>query len=707
MFLLTDKDKASKGFSLIEAMVATAVLGFGLMAIATFHTKLVSGSSENKARLEALALAEEKIEEFRAETNQEDFDDLLVSGSDPDNPIEGTNAEYTRSWQVDQTDNYYDLAVTVAWSGRTGEPDSVALSTTLTFEDPTLGAQPAEGDRGPSVPSPTGRAILGGDEPAGDIEVEHEDGMREAFSGDDRQLVDGDGNVVLTLQEACNVDGICSEFVKISGTIYFDSNNLGNNYDYDEVFVIASDAAYCNRYVVDDSGNEPSTYFLSQYLESNSLPATPGDDYKFYNYTCYLGGGWNGNIGIVMNNPSQRDKACLGDPSYAIGTPHGPEIATRRAYRGMIYVKDENGDKAIHEETGLPLYRTIGIRDGAALPETEDEPPVYPGHDFVVTDLGPNATAVDCIESNQGGGPLTRGDSRADTPSMTDESLPFGTLFGGVPGDFVCLNPDNITDYNEQIYGEDGCPYKPTDPPARAHTLTAEVEIEEVRSAEELDYFRIKTSDTTWDMQSTCTQLSSSDTETGDGRFTRAMTYECLFFTWNDENNDPIGWNGNVEVSFRDDNNEPVDLDISCDPSIVSFNGAENDVSAELSCYDGYQSNLMAENLNGVQGNRRLDNVTITASIPGDQKTEPECSWTDSSFYCSTGIYINASEQWNGQIDVDSNSGNICPVNERSGQGWEILTLDNGSARISISDWPATSDLDLTGQLEIRNQSCL
>ncbi|MCE0758777.1 prepilin-type N-terminal cleavage/methylation domain-containing protein [Marinobacter sp. G11] len=543
MFFSMDKSGASKGFSLIEAMVATAVLGFGLMAIATFHTKLVSGSGENKARLEALALAEEKIEEFRAETNQDNFEDLLVSDFDPSNPIDGVNAEFSRSWEVEQPGNYFNVEVTVAWEDRAGEADSVTLNSVLTFEDPTLAAAAAEQERTSAIASPTGKAVLGGIEFDGEVEATNPDGMKEAFDENDRLLLrDNDENdgydVVLTLQEACNVDGVCSDFVKINGTIYFD-DGLKNNFSYDEVFVIASDAAYCNRYVKDGD----SAYLLDDYLEDNSNRLPERNGHKYFNYTCYLGGGWSGNIGVISPDPID---ACMGDPSYADNSPYGPQRATRRVYRGMKYLKDENGNMAVDPDTNVGIYRTVGIKDGAVLPASDDEPPIYPGHDFMVADLGGNKICR---------GALTKKDA---------------SLFTGVPGAFVCLNPDNLA-FNEDsedwsLYGvEDSCPFNPATPASNKYTLTATVSIEGVSDQTKLANFRLRTSAMTWEQALTRDQADS--VESGPMEFTLPY-YTTTEITGNKNNQtfQEVGWDGSVEVGFRDENGEPVDVDVSCTP---------------------------------------------------------------------------------------------------------------------------------------------
>ncbi|NOR51911.1 MAG: hypothetical protein GQ470_04760, partial [Gammaproteobacteria bacterium] len=51
------------GFTLIEAMIAFAVAGVGILAVVSFQTELISTSSQSKAKAEALQYAQTKLEE--------------------------------------------------------------------------------------------------------------------------------------------------------------------------------------------------------------------------------------------------------------------------------------------------------------------------------------------------------------------------------------------------------------------------------------------------------------------------------------------------------------------------------------------------------------------------------------------------------------------------------------------------------------------
>ena len=91
---------AARGFSLLEVLVAAAVLSIGLLALATLQVSLVRTSSDAKAYTVALSLAKDKIEELRT------FRDVrgttsyqsLTDGNDVPGQVGGV--AYLRAWTV-------------------------------------------------------------------------------------------------------------------------------------------------------------------------------------------------------------------------------------------------------------------------------------------------------------------------------------------------------------------------------------------------------------------------------------------------------------------------------------------------------------------------------------------------------------------------------------------------------------------------------
>ena len=524
--------KANSGISLIEALISLLVLSFGLLAIASFQGSLVIGSGYNKTRSEAMALAQQKLDDIRGYTTQEEqvaklkeqvdvdgnlvvtpgelfpehaFDDFgttplptnvvvtacnfsaptppYTTVPDNNNPLAGTNADYTRLWRYCVADNELLYAVVeVSWTDMEGNTDMVSLESAISWKNPAASVQLAEIPEEPQVPSATGRAYLG-DGKVSDADlaskdaVDNKDGtftLYKANDGSDVALVDAvSKEIVLTLEDACKLDDPainCFEFVKVKGRVYFNrgkNTEKGSGLAASSVYVLASDAAYCARVI------------------TNPVASTANGNYEYYDYTCYLGGGWYGNIGLLLtgNSVNDGDRVCLGDPN---ATTSGyddwkrKELAKRRVYRGMTYVRsaddynrwvvDHAANTApVDDGVNLPLYYSKGVADGimypdlmrirdpggslewhyldttdglykAAYPGLNGEA-VYPGrgvgHDYVVMSSTGQADADDCTI------PLTRPDS-AVTDITGDGTNDVGTLFSGMPSDFICLNDEYV-----------------------------------------------------------------------------------------------------------------------------------------------------------------------------------------------------------------------------------------------------------------------
>ena len=89
-----------RGFSLIEVLVAAAVLSVGLLALATLQISLVRTSADSKAYTVALGLAKDKLEELRtfAEVRGVRSYQALTDGTDAPGNVGGV--EYARGWTV-------------------------------------------------------------------------------------------------------------------------------------------------------------------------------------------------------------------------------------------------------------------------------------------------------------------------------------------------------------------------------------------------------------------------------------------------------------------------------------------------------------------------------------------------------------------------------------------------------------------------------
>lgn len=125
------------GFAITEALIASAVLAFGLLALGTLQGTLSYSSDVSKQRAEATRLAQQKIEEmksFAVITNTWTGSgvaawDAIKGGNDSIT----TNATFNRVWTVSgsNTDPYKTGVVTLTWLDRTNKSQSLVMSTTM------------------------------------------------------------------------------------------------------------------------------------------------------------------------------------------------------------------------------------------------------------------------------------------------------------------------------------------------------------------------------------------------------------------------------------------------------------------------------------------------------------------------------------------------------------------------------------------------
>jgi Tfp pilus assembly protein PilV len=154
----------SRGASLIEALVALAVMGFGILGIAGIQSTLRSNGDLSKQQAEATRLAQQVLEDSRSFTQLPAVVDPeirtyegLVSGDL--GSVQGTNATYERSLTV--TDlapgRAKLLTVTVRWSDRSNETQEVRLTSNIAGVPPGLGASLSTPTVGKPLRLPLGR----------------------------------------------------------------------------------------------------------------------------------------------------------------------------------------------------------------------------------------------------------------------------------------------------------------------------------------------------------------------------------------------------------------------------------------------------------------------------------------------------------------------------------------------------------------------
>ncbi|WP_119354744.1 type IV pilus modification PilV family protein [Azohydromonas sediminis] len=134
------------GISLVEALVALAVMAFGLVAYVGVQSALRANGDIARQRAEATRIAQEAIESWRAFTamhadpDHPEFVTYDSVATQPSDTVEGLNATYTVARFVldDAPLNAKTLVVEVDWRDRNDEPQRVRLATAIAAVPPEL-----------------------------------------------------------------------------------------------------------------------------------------------------------------------------------------------------------------------------------------------------------------------------------------------------------------------------------------------------------------------------------------------------------------------------------------------------------------------------------------------------------------------------------------------------------------------------------------
>lgn len=157
--------RRTRGVSLIEALVALAVMAFGLLGVVGMQATLRANSDVSKQRAEAVRIAQAAVEDRRAfeqlasggVANFADIDDVAGEA------VAGTNATYTRSAVVTpaamaaSVPKLKTLTLRVTWQDRSGQTPEINLISSIAGIAPELaGSLGLPGDRAPAQ-RPLGR----------------------------------------------------------------------------------------------------------------------------------------------------------------------------------------------------------------------------------------------------------------------------------------------------------------------------------------------------------------------------------------------------------------------------------------------------------------------------------------------------------------------------------------------------------------------
>ncbi|HHZ70084.1 MAG TPA: hypothetical protein EYN54_07365 [Methylococcaceae bacterium] len=325
--------KNTQGFTLIEALIALTVTSLGALALASFQTDLTKTGGLNKTRSEALVLAEAKLATFKNKTSQADYDTDLKEKEepydDPDNPLTGTNASFTRQWTVTDKTNpeRKQVEVTVSWPVG-ASTEKVTLMTVLTWTN--IGNSILDGIAGANQatpllsPSPNNNSsTLDSDSEISNDPKENILGHDDLFKAKDMDTTKNvDGNTIL-IDANDNILLTCfgNILLEIKGAVYTTTANK-----LDDIGVAVSQYGYCAFNPVIGEDSAPYSCFVcgNDNIGNPDNPIGPG--------------GWRGKVGLtgLVDSGGGREKVCQ---SEHINHPDS-EPSTAREYTTL---RTDNG----------------------------------------------------------------------------------------------------------------------------------------------------------------------------------------------------------------------------------------------------------------------------------------------------------------------------------------------------------------------------
>lgn len=122
----------SKGFTVIEVLVALVILSICLLGMASLMATTTKNNSYGGHLTEAATLAQDKLEQLRATP----FGMIPLNATITDSPVGSTGITYNRSWvavpNIAPPGNTLDvITITVSWTDKTSHSISIVSAIPL------------------------------------------------------------------------------------------------------------------------------------------------------------------------------------------------------------------------------------------------------------------------------------------------------------------------------------------------------------------------------------------------------------------------------------------------------------------------------------------------------------------------------------------------------------------------------------------------
>lgn len=439
------------GFTLLEAVIALAILSFAIFATLAFHGGVLGSAAENRLRSIATTLAEQKLEQMRAAQ----FDSAELNAGSNEESLTVPNffrlfasdaISLTRCWTItDELDADGNpvlkrVQVGVSRDGTACAPWSADALVTLTsriarndygragaksFID-TLFNPDGEGQL--VLPTELPEPYTGPmpDLPPGFVAYQYSDPSNPGYSG--YMVCDPESEFCLAPQE----DVELLQFAAINGNIFISGRNCGDG---------STVEARCGlALAIEGNGLCRLDYPGFDTDPPTAAPEIPGgggaSGFSYIRYSCVVADQWRRSITILPADRS-TEKVCVGSPSLILadGDPGDQLRATTRFYDGRA-----PGTEGVLEvpfglagvAAGENPESVIGTvcSDGACLQDESIQGLVPGGHHFMLMP----ATGGNCSERF------------AELQDIDDATgAYYRNVFARNPDQFYCTSSKNYT----------------------------------------------------------------------------------------------------------------------------------------------------------------------------------------------------------------------------------------------------------------------
>ncbi|HEX5805186.1 MAG TPA: hypothetical protein VFY31_02475 [Macromonas sp.] len=450
--------RQQSGLALIEAMVAFMVVAVGVLGVIKINTSLLASTGQSKARAEAVALAQDRLERARNFNLQTACTDTAL-----DTPAAETVTGINESFTINTTftnldsDGWKDVSICVRWRNGSCTPgtpgDRVLLNSRLactgTGTSAQIGQSGAQNKQGGFLKTPAGRATTGTNidytSQTGDTQVDSTDTTFNTKvirrSNGDLILVSTDTNKILLITKKLECETQAPSYSTITGKILLQATGNGSTktpvIPSGNLFPLISEGAVCRL----DTAS----------ISNNIYPSSGTTEYFWANYKCTVGAEWWGNVGVVSNETSGNisNRSCTGNfasskNSSTIYSKH-PQLAGARAYRGY---RTNANDSSIIETVGIGETNTVDTACTATEGRTVyvNTAQNFVNHHFAVWTLNGNPADSDC-DAVATAARVNDATNTESTTATTDSGTGVVTVTAHRnPGKYYCMsNTDGVS----------------------------------------------------------------------------------------------------------------------------------------------------------------------------------------------------------------------------------------------------------------------